>query len=107
MKCLVPSKRSKHFGFPGDILKIVPTPVIFEITTTGALRWGCQNCIMATMSKFTTYFSRNRKKIKMLSILINVFKNASTQTKPKKFKSVCTEIIIYDSEKAYKDYNIF
>ena len=38
MKCLVPSKKSKHFGLPSDILKIIPNPVIFEITTTGASR---------------------------------------------------------------------
>ena len=29
------------------------------------------------------------------------------QTKPENFKSVCSEKIIYDSEKANKDYNIF
>ena len=61
---------------------------------------------MATMSKFTSCLSRNRQKIKKLSILINVFKKASTQTKIENFKSVC-EINIYDSEKADKDYNIF
>ena len=73
--------------------------------------WGTETGVLefhyATLSKFTPYLSRNRQKIKKLSIQINVFKKASTQTKPENFKSVCSEIIIYDSEKAYKDYNIF
>ena len=62
---------------------------------------------MATLSRFTPCFSRNRQKIKKLSILINIFKKASTQTKPENSKSECSEIIIYDLEKTYKDYDIF
>ena len=62
---------------------------------------------MTTMLKFTLCLSRNWQKIKKPSILINVFKKASMQIKPENFKSVCNKIYIYDSEKAYKDYNIF
>ena len=109
MKWLVPSKKSKHFVFLGNILKIIPNPSDFWNNHY----WGTETGVLefhygySTMSKFTPCLSWNRQKIKRLSILINVFKKASTQTKPENFKSVCSEIIIYDSEKAYKDYNIF
>ena len=33
-------------------------------------------------------------------MLINVFKKASTQKNPKNFKSACSKITVYDSEKA-------
>ena len=59
------------------------------------------------MSKFTPCLSRNRQKIKKLSILTNLLKKASTQTKPENFKSVCGQIIIYDSKKTCKDFDIF
>ena len=107
MKWLVPSKKSKQFGFAGGILKINPNPDDFWNNLYWGTKTGVLDLIMATMSKFTPWLSRNRQKIKKLSILINVFKKASTQTKPENFKSVCSEIIIYDLEKAYKDYNIF
>ena len=81
--------------------------MIFEISTTGVPRKRCWNLIMATLSRFTPCFSCNRQKIKKLSILINIFKKASTQTKPENSKSECSEIIIYDLEKTYKDYDIF
>ena len=29
MKWFVPSKKSKYFGFPGDILKLIPNPSDF------------------------------------------------------------------------------
>ena len=103
MKCLVPSKKSKHFGLPSDILKIIPNPSDFLNNHYWGIKTECYNFIMAFMSKFTPCVSRNRQKTKKLSILINVFKKASTHTKPEYFKFVCGEIIIYDSEKAYKD----
>ena len=107
MKWFVPSKKSKHFGFAGDILKIIPHPSDFW----NKHNWGTKKEVlefnMATLSRFTPCFSRNRQKIKKLSILINIFKKASTQTKPENSKSECSEIIIYDLEKTYKDYDIF
>ena len=107
MKWLVPIKKSKHFGFPGDILKIIPNPSDFWNNHCWGTKAGTLKFHYDYYVKFTPCLSRNRQKIKKLSILVNNFKKASTQKNPENFKSVCSEITIYDLEKAYKDYNIF
>ena len=95
MKWLVPGKKSKNFGFPGDILKITPNPSDFWNNHY----WGTHDrgvrislCLLCKSSHHA--FPEMDKKLK--SYLSSSMQSTS-----------CGEIIIYDSEKAYKDYNIF
>ena len=54
-------KKSKHFVFPGYILKIIPNPTDFR----NDHYWGTEGVV------FTPCLSQNRQKIKKLPILIN------------------------------------
>ena len=86
--------------------KYFQTPVIFERTTTGALDRGVKVSLLLVYQSSHHDFPEIGKNYEAIHP-DQYFKKASTQTKTENSRSVGCEIIIYDSEKANRDYNIF